>query len=300
MNFTICRLPGGYRDEDGKLHHEAELVPLSGREEEFLADIGTKASATLVTMILSRCVKRIGDITPVTEEAARNLLVADRQYLLLKLRELTFGDTVRAVICCPWPDCGAKVDIDFSIKNIPVMESVDKGPTYKMDLSDEAAFVNNHSLKHRKVIFRLPNGGDQEQASPFLSQNEAKALSALLERCILEFGPLKMHGGELASRLSPLARLEIEKEMESVAPKVDLTMDAQCPECGRQFSVPFDIQDFFFGELRISRDLLYREVHYLACHYHWSEHDIMEMPREKRRRYIDVLADEIERLNSAV
>ena len=60
--------------------------------------------------------------------------------------------------------------------------------------------------------------------------------------------------------------------------------------------MPFDPQEFFFGELRTSRDLLDREVHYLAYHYHWSEQEIMAMPRDKRRRYIVVLADELEKL----
>ena len=64
--------------------------------------------------------------------------------------------------------------------------------------------------------------------------------------------------------------------------------------------MPFDLQDFFFGELRISQDLLYREVHYLAYHYHWSEKEILALSREKRRKYIEILADEIEKLNSAV
>jgi hypothetical protein len=61
--------------------------------------------------------------------------------------------------------------------------------------------------------------------------------------------------------------------------------------------VPFDVQDFFFGELRTSRDLLYREVHYLAYHYHWGEREIMDMPRQKRRIYIDILAEEMGKLN---
>ena len=60
------------------------------------------------------------------------------------------------------------------------------------------------------------------------------------------------------------------------------------------------MEGFVLGELHTSLDLLYREVHYLAYHYHWSEREIMEMPRAKRRRYIEVLADEIERLSDAI
>ena len=145
-------------------------------------------------------------------------------------------------------------------------------------------------------MFRLPNGGDQEILSPLIYENEAKALTMLLTRCIKAIGTYEDPGYELVSKLSPLARMEIEKKMEEIAPKVQLTLTAHCPECNREFEVPFDIQDFFFGELRTSMDLLYREVHYLAYHYHWSEKEIMEMPRDKRRRYIEVLADEIESL----
>jgi hypothetical protein len=96
-----------------------------------------------------------------------------------------------------------------------------------------------------------------------------------------------------------MARMEIELEMLRVAPRIELNMDVICPECTRVFTAPFDLQDFFFGEMRTSRDLLYREVHYLAYHYHWSEKEIMEMPKDARRNYIEILADEIERLNNA-
>ena len=75
-------------------------------------------------------------------------------------------------------------------------------------------------------------------------------------------------------------------------------MAAACAGCGRTFVVPFDIPRFLLGELRTDSQLLYQEVHYLAFHYHWSEHEIMGMTRDKRRTYIDVLADSIEVLNS--
>jgi hypothetical protein len=299
MKPMTCRLPGGYVDEYGVLHREAVLTPLSGREEEFLAHTRQAASAALVTTILSRCLRRLGTISPVDEEIARRLLVADRQYLLLKLREATFGDQVQATIRCPWPNCGQNVDIDFSLHDIPIVESEEKGPIYTMTLSAEAVCSDEHGEVGRELVFRLPNGADQEAVSPMLSENEAWALSMLFKRCIQDLGPIASHRDGLLERLSPQARLEIERQMEAVAPKVELTMEALCPECSRTFAVPFDLQDFFFGELRTSGDLLYREVHYLAYHYHWSEQEIMEMPREKRRRYIEVLADEIERLNYA-
>jgi len=299
MEELKFQLPGGYVDEKGIVHQEVQLTPLTGKEEELLTQNHSQESASLVTSVLSRCVQRLGSIHPVSEDMTRSMLIADRQYLLLKLREMTFGDRVQASISCPWPDCREKVDFNFSIKDIPIKESLDKGPFYKMELSPQAAFKSENHEDYRKIVFRLPNGGDQESLSPLLAENEALALSMLLERCIKGIGPVENPDEEMIRKLTPLARMEIEKHMAAEAPNVELDMEADCPECGREFTLPFDLYHFLFGELRTSLDLLYREVHYLAYHYHWSEQEIMEMTREKRHKYIEVLADEIERMNNA-
>ena len=299
MNRITCTLPGGYTDREGTLHREAELAPLSGREEELLAEQARQPGAAVVTAVLARCLARLGTIVPVTEDVARRLLVADRQYLMLKLRAVTFGDRDEATLSCPWPGCGEKIDVDFSLDAVPVTGSTDKGPTYRLELPAAAAYRDPAGNEHREVVFRLPNGDDQEQVAPLAASNEARALSLLLDRCVLAIGRLRDPGPEALARLSPAARESIERRMEEVAPRVTLTMDVHCQECGRAFEMPFDLQDFFFGELRTSRDLLYREVHYLAYHYHWSEHEILGFARDKRRSYIEILADEIERLNHA-
>jgi hypothetical protein len=294
-----CRLPGGYRDEQGQLHRETELVPLSGHEEELLADLEAPAPAALVTTVLSRCTRRIGSLSPVDEALARRLLVGDRQFLLLKLRQATFGSRVQATVACPWPDCGERADLEFSIDDVPVTEARHPGPLHRMELSAEAALVDEDGQAHREVEFRLPDGGDQEAISPLLARDEAAALTALLGRCVQRIGKVDAPGEESLRRLPAWGRAEIERAMEDAAPRLELTMELRCPECGRPFSMPLELQDFFFGELRMSRDLLYREVHYLAFHYHWSERDILDLPRERRRTYIEVLAEEIERLNDA-
>lgn len=299
MQPVICFLPGGYVDDGGEIHNEVELCPLTGQEEELLVHKKNTSSAPLISVVLCRCIKRIGTMDNITESITRRLLVADRQYLILKLREITFGDHVQAIIRCPWPDCGQKVDVDFSTNDIPVINSNEKGLDHAMELSEEAAWKDSQGGSYRDIRFRLPNGGDQEIISPIIRKNEAKALSVLLERCIQAIGPLTKPGEKEISRFSPRARMEIEEKMQSAAPKVELTMEANCPECAREFGIPFDLQEFFFGELKSSRELLHREIHYLAYNYHWSEREILEMPREKRRKYIEILADEIERMNDA-
>jgi hypothetical protein len=243
-------------------------------------------------------VLRLGPIKPVSEDLARRLLVADRQFLLLKLRQITFGDHVQATVQCPWESCRKQVDIDFSLQDIPVRESEEKGPLYTRELSP--SFSNEHGEQCREVMFRLPNGEDQEAIAQTIEQDETEAQALLLARCIRCLGCLQDPGPEVIHRLCPLDRAEIGRHMEAAAPQVDLTLAAHCPECDREFTVPFDLQGFFLAEYQTSREILYREVHYLAYHYHWSEQEILALPREKRRKYVALLADELRRVSHAV
>jgi hypothetical protein len=293
-------LPGGYWDATGQVHREFELSALTGREEELLAWAGQSQRATVVTEVLSRCVRRLGGISPVPPEVTRRLLVADRQYLLLHLRRITFGDLVHADLVCPWPDCGAQVSADFPVSQVPVEEPPYRAALHSMTLSAQALATGTDLRGDGEVCFRLPDGSDQEELSDLLAYNEAEALTGLLCRCVQRLGPYRPPDPEQISGLSALARAEIEEQMRKVAPKVEQAMTAVCVGCGRTFVAPFDVQRFLLGELRTDSQLLYQEVHYLAFHYHWSEREIMELTRDKRRTYIDVLSDAIEVLNSGV
>lgn len=300
---TDFSLPAGYIDADGAVHRDVELAPLSGREEELLSS-SDYPTPVLVTELLARCIKRIGSVIEVTPALVRELLVADRQYLLLGLRQLTFGDRVQATLPCPWPGCGKGVDIDFQLSQIPVAPIQRLQRYYELEADDlstaESLALGLQTEAKLQLRYRLPNGGDQEALLANTYPAEAEALSMLLSRCLQYGDEHKQPSPEWCAHLPARIRQQIEREMEIRAPALDLTMEARCPECEREFLAPFELQDFFFGELRINTDLLYREVHYLAFHYHWSEQEIMAMPRDRRRRYLEILSDEIEILNQQV
>jgi hypothetical protein len=301
MDQATVRLPGGWWDPSGRLQRDAVLVTLTGRDEEQLSQLRGQETASLVTQVLSRCVQRLGDVSPVPAGVVRELLVADRDYLLLRLRQATFGSRIRADLFCPWAECGERMSVDFSIDELPVRESARKGPVYAMTLSPAALArsAGAGDLGGGEVAFRLPTGADQEDLSGLLATGEAHALTMLLTRCIERLGALVTPGADAVAALSGLARAEIEAEMLRAAPMVEQEIETACATCHRAFATPVDLRRFFFGELRTDNELLYREVHYLAYHYHWSEAEIMAMPRTKRTLYLDVLSGEIERMNGA-
>ncbi|MEU9671669.1 hypothetical protein AB0J81_12430 [Streptomyces bobili] len=273
-------LPGGYWDEAGNLHRPFELSPLTGHDEELLAGAD---GATLVSTVLSRCVRRLGALSPVSAEVAADLLTADRLYLLLRLRQATFGSAVNASLICPWPECGQRISLTFSVDDVPVVRSAAPAATYTITPSDPAI---------GEAEFRLPTGRDQEALTD-IDRNEARALTELLTRCLLRLGTVRSPTSEQIAALPSATRAELEQGMYEVAPRVEQTIETTCPECHRVLIAPFDIHRFLFGDLRTDAQLLYQEVHYLAFNYHWSERDILNMPRDHRRTYIAAIAETI-------
>ncbi|MBU0909616.1 MAG: hypothetical protein KKA54_02870 [Proteobacteria bacterium] len=291
MDRMAFQLPGGFVDDDGQVHYRIILAPLSGFSEKMIAARGQTQAAVLVTALLSRCIDRIGTLGEVSEGMVRRLLVGDRLFLLLKLREMTFGRNIQAVINCSFPDCGARVDIDFVTDNIPVTPSPQQALWYRLQLTPAAG--------GQTIIFRLPNGGDQEMLAHQLDSDEEMAADSLMARCVESIDAVYLPDLAGIAKLSAAAKTEIEQEMERLAPRIGASFAAVCPECGRSFTAAFDVQEFVLAELNTRLDLLLKEVHYLAFHYHWSEKEILGMTRENRRRYIEVLSAEMERLNHA-
>src|SRR5258708_30007889 len=123
-------LPGGLVLEDRRLS-TVELRPLTGREEEWLACHAGTPAARAATQVLDACVTHIEDVAP-TPELIRRLLVGDRDYLILQLRRLTFGDEFRAVLACP--DCGSKMDVGFNAAAVPGERRPHNSSTHTMGL----------------------------------------------------------------------------------------------------------------------------------------------------------------------
>ena len=289
---AVFNLPGGYRDVAGRLHREVALAPLTGREEELLA---ARASGTplavLVTCALMACLRRVGPYRPVTGDIVRGLLAADRAYLLLKLRQLTFGDRIAAVLLCPV--CGQRMDVDFFADQVPIEARRPAAGTATFDLSPSAAYTAPDGTIHQTVEFRLPTGEDQEiiaLAHPAIS--EQQAVTVLLARCLRRLGAITPVDEQTAAHLGPITRREIEEQMERVSPSVDLDLEVTCPECGRAFLQPLEWSAAFRDEMSLQREQLYLEVHILALHYHWPESEILSLTRDKRRTYLTLLSGE--------
>lgn len=287
--MALFVLPGGYVADDGSVHCEVEMEPLTGRDEDLLASMPPNASAaSVITSLLSRCLKRLGSFETVTVRLVSDLLVGDREYLLVRLREMTFGPSVATVGRCVNPRCTKPMDISFSL--------VDFAPDRKPAAT--RFFTRRLSgLGDCEIEFRLPTGRDQELLAPVVHQNDAVAVNQLLVRCLRRVGGLTKLDETAVANWPDAAREEIAAEMERLAPNLTIELEPICPECRTCFSAALDFTSFFLDELRAHVRQFEQEVHCLAWYYHWSEQDILSLPRKKRQRYIDLVQGQIESFN---
>jgi hypothetical protein len=258
LSDGVCNLPGGLVLGDRTLAR-AELRPLTGREEEWVTKHAATPSAHLASKLLSACFVRLDGLA-VDSEIISKLLAGDRDYLILQLRRMTLGDRFAAVFSCP--ACRRAMDVEFLAQDILVEPRPQNTAVYTW-------------RGERAIQYRLPNGADQEAVAD-LSPGEA--VEALLARCVIYGAPLSVE-----------ERDAVIAEMDARAPQIDLELELNCPECGHSFTTPFDCTSFFFSEIRAHSRHLMREVHYLALHYHWSESEILNLQRDRRRGYLALL-----------
>ena len=272
MTAVAVTLPHGLF-EGADRRQEAVLRPPTGADEAFLLENGHAwTRAERVTALLSRCAARVAGRHG-GEDAVRTLTVGDREALLLHLRAAAHGDRLACVLDCP--DCGGRLDLDLHISGVLVPPYPDARASY------EARCCGYD------VRFTLPTGGDQEAAAR--EDGVVAGTRTLLERCVHE---VRSRGRRVRRLPEPVAA-ELPARMAALDPQAEMVVKLACPDCGAEFSAVLDAATILFRELTATTDRLYHEVHAIALHYHWSEREILGLDVQRRRRYLDLIADAV-------
>jgi hypothetical protein len=118
-------------------------------------------------------------------------------------------------------------------------------------------------------------------------QDERRAARLVLERCVRDCSIKDQQSGALPAWVAE----EVATLMSQRDPQGELMLNLTCPACGCDLNALLDAGSFFFRDLAMRVKHLYREVHLLAYHYHWSEGEIMAMTATKRHRYLQLLEE---------
>ncbi|NOK18742.1 hypothetical protein [Corallococcus carmarthensis] len=276
---TPVLLPHGLFDEDGRCHRQGELRPLTGREEWALAQAGQRPGPRALSTLLAACLGRLGDYPRVDAELAACLTRGDRHHLALHLRARMYGDRMTLVARCPVPRCEAMADVDVRLSALSPERPVD------------APEVLSVALPEGRAEVREPTGEDDALL--------AEAQGTRAERAALLWSRLVVVDGQALSPSAWLAlptrsRHAVALTLAEGSSAPDLGLLARCPKCSAWLELELDPFALLARELRGGAARLETEVHVLAFHYHWSEADILALPRARRWRYLELLRNELE------
>jgi hypothetical protein len=259
-------LPGGIM-RDGQRLRDYRFKTLTGVEELAIAEAAS-SDANLpqrITTILAVALDTLGG-----EQASaayiRALSVADRQVLMQRLIGRLGVETGWMTARCG--QCAEPFDFALRFADLPVKPA---GETFPLTVIGGSTF-------------RAPTGGDQETLASEELDGET-ALRRLVQLCRVE-GPTDFD----ADRLDDEALSSIDQALESVSPEAVTETALDCPSCETSTVVGLDIDAMPLPDA----DILYQEVHRIASVYHWSEHDILSLPRGRRQRYLALIARDLQ------
>jgi len=115
-------LPKGYVDKDGTLHKEITLREITGADQEAMLNQQLRTNpAKMLTALLARVIVKLGtlDKNKIDTSVTANMFKSDRDFLIMKLKEIDSGPDMEIDVECP--DCTKKfkavLDMaDFFIK----------------------------------------------------------------------------------------------------------------------------------------------------------------------------------------
>lgn len=169
-------LPGGYvsGSDFASVRYDADVRELTGADEEAITKARNSGIGKFISTLLLRGTVSVGDENS-SPALMGNLLLGDRDMLLLEIRRATYGDeVVWDQFSCPY--CGEDFRLSITLDEIPIRRMDDPSKRiYEVELR-----------KGRKAFVRLPVGADQEALLAIAEKtNASEQNSLLLSRCLI-------------------------------------------------------------------------------------------------------------------
>ena len=178
---------------------------------------------------------------------------------------IMFGGAASGTSKCP--QCGERVEFPIDTTKLA-------------DREKAAETAHLIEVNGTCVRFRLPTSRDLADA--VTAPDQAHGVRRLIEQCVIEPRRSEELSDEIVEALSD-AMVEADPQAETI-------ISLSCPNCGKHWELLFDIAHFFWNEIAAHAQRLVYEVDALAREYGWTEREILSLPAQRRRTYLEMLA----------
>lgn len=162
-----------YNGTNGPTDGKLKIRPMTGAEEQILATQRFVKKGKAMNMIFDKCIKES------KQYPSENLLVADRNFLLIYLRGISYGPEYEVEITCPFTD-----------KKFPYTIDLNLDITQCPDIFNPSNLYGVLPRTKLNFSYRLPNGVDEQRITDHRDRNikfdnSEKADDTLLYRTAL-------------------------------------------------------------------------------------------------------------------
>ena len=207
-----------------------EIKALTAREEDILTSPALIKNGTAISRVIQSCLLNKA-VDP------DDLLVGDRNALLIAIRSSGYGSTYSAKVMCP--ECDEKFDKDFSLE-------LELKPLGAEPLqSNVNLFTFQLPVTKKEVTFKLLTGreeselGAESKRKRKLGSKVTSSVTSRLLKCIVSVGaesdPHKLSKfivNMLAGDSSALR-----KHIDKISPDVNMNQNVLCPHCDEESEV---------------------------------------------------------------
>lgn len=254
-DFTIkgppdgsAQLIAGYVDPTGTRWTSVEIRELRGRDEEAMARaMATGDLVRWIDAILRAGIVRIGEVEGEKDlkAALDTLLVGDRDLLVLQVRRMAYGDTIRLSVKCPF--CEDLFDVDYSFsEDVPLKAFEVEGVTDRnqrlFDIELPSGVVAEIRLvdgKAQKTVYTPENA----------QKTDAELNTLLLAELIVSLDGKAVRGVGPVLDLTVKDRSFLLKWLSESQPGPQYgDVRQECPKCVREFPLVVSLREMFRGD----------------------------------------------------
>lgn len=236
---TTVDLPAGWITPMGRLIQTARVRELNGFDEEKLSRLDSaKNVAVYVTELLWLGVEDLGGEKP-TKDILRNLLIGDRDALVLGIRQATYGNNVEFKLHCPICDSDSEAYVELD-KDIPIIKP-----------EDPLLREFDVPLKNGTAKVVLLNGFAQEAFSEnILNKKQTEINTAMLSKSVVEINGMAISGEDSRDAVRALSSGDRQTLVDfmgqhNIGPQFNEGVEVPCATCGEEYPVSLGLPNLF-------------------------------------------------------
>lgn len=225
-------LPNGIKHED-KLYNVVYLEEMTGKQQDYLVNTKYKSAIEHIEKVLVDLIEKVesteGDKLTVSKHIiVKDLLnVDDIQFLLIKLREITFDETYIMSEECP--HCKTKNDMKLDLSALEVLEGKQE-PEKALVLPKSGEEIEYKDLNYKALKMH------SQDVESFMNSATTSTILMMLER-------IGEDGDITADKIKSLKAKDTSFIIENapVRNKIDTEVITECRNCGEEFSTELEV-----------------------------------------------------------